>query len=75
MEIIETGRILTLSSGREYVVVTSSIYENKTYVYVANLHDENDTKVCLYDNNELTEVTDEKFLNTIEELLLQDLMQ
>ena len=32
-------------------------------------------KVCLYDNNELTEVNDEKFLNTIEELLLQDLMQ
>lgn len=69
---LETGRILTLSNGKEYVVVTSTVYNDKIYVYVANLNNENDTKVCSYINDELTELVGEE-LEEIEEILLYDL--
>lgn len=70
---LETGRILTLSDGREYVIVTSTVYENRVYVYVANIENENDTKVCAYENNELIEIEDDELLDEVEELLLDDL--
>lgn len=70
---LRTGKILTLRDGREFVIVTSTVYNNKIYIYIVNLDDANDTKVCLYENNELTEITDSELLDEVEAILIDDL--
>lgn len=70
---LATGRILTLENGIEYVIVCSCKYENNDYVYLANLNDDTETKICLYENNIITEVEDEDIIEIIEKKLLEDL--
>lgn len=70
---LATGRILTLENGIEYVIVCSCKYENNDYIYLANLNDDTETKICLYENNIITEVEDEDIIEIIEKKLLEDL--
>ena len=70
---LATGRILTLENGIEYVIVCSCKYENNDYVYLANLNDDAETKICIYKNDIITEVEDEDTIEIIEKLLLEDL--
>ena len=69
---LETGRILLLENGKEYVIVCSVKYENNDYVYLANLNDSNETKVCKYKDNIVKEV-DNDILPVIEKLLIDNL--
>ncbi len=69
----ETGRILTLDNNEKYVIVCSCKYENTDYVYIVDLNDEQNTKICIYKDNTVIEVTDEDVLKTVEGLLLANL--
>ena len=70
---LATGRILTLENGKEYVIVCSCKYENNDYVYLANLNDDAETKICIYKNDIITEVTDEDTIDIIGKILIEDL--
>ena len=69
---VNVGRILTLSDGREYAIAASGVYNNKTYVYIVNIKNKEDLKICSYENDELEEVTDEEFINKLAPILLKD---
>ena len=72
---LETGRVLTLENGKEYAIVSSTEYKNEAYIYIASLENENDTKVCIYKNNEIIEVNDENILQIVEPIFLDNLKQ
>ena len=55
--------ILTLSDKKEYVVVSKILYENKTYLFLIDLNDEMNIKICYLNDDEVIETRD-KELNT-----------
>ena len=48
-------------------------YENNDYVYLANLNDDTETKICLYKNDIITEVTDEDTIDIIGKILIEEI--
>lgn len=63
---LSQGEILTLSDNRKYSVVFTTKHNNDNYVYLIDQDDYTNTMFCVYDNNNLEEVTD---INVIESLL------
>ena len=63
---VEQGEVLTLSDNKTYAVVFTTMYNNRNYIYLIDENDYTNTMFCVYDNNQLEEVTDP---NTIEALL------
>ena len=62
---LEQGEILTLSNNKEYVVVSSIIYQGANYVYLLDCDSYKDYKFCKYEDESLKVVKDESLLKTL----------
>ena len=55
--------ILTLSDNNKYIVVSKVYYNDKDYLYLVDVDNNNNLKFCYLDSDELVEIND-KELNT-----------
>jgi len=55
--------ILTLSDDNRYVVISKAQYENKQYLYLIDINNNENMKFCYIDNYEIVE-SNNKELNT-----------
>ena len=62
---LEQGEILTLSNNKEYVVVSSIIYQGANYVYLLDSDSYKDYKFCKYEDESLKVVKDEELLKEL----------
>lgn len=63
---LKQGDNLTLNDNKEYVVVTTTEYNNKNYVYLISPDDYTNTMICEYDNKDsLQKVTDSELLESL----------
>ena len=60
-----TNKTLTLNDGIIYVVVEQVDYDDKTYLYVVNSEDENDTTFIELNGGNLSTIDPELFKNVI----------
>ena len=72
---IEAGEVLTLSNNKVYSVVSSINYEDNNYVYLIDQDDYSNIMFCRFDEekNELVEVTDNKLLEKLINLVNEEL--
>ncbi len=69
---LNQGEILTLNDNKKYSVVFSTIYNNKSYVYLIDQDDYTNTMFCEYDNeNGLEEVNDSDILENLMKLFVE----
>lgn len=69
---LNQGEILTLNDNKKYSVVFSTIYNNKSYVYLIDQDDYTNTMFCEYDNeNGLEEVSDSDILENLMKLFVE----
>ena len=69
---LNQGEILTLNDNKKYSVVFSTIYNNKSYVYLIDQDDYTNTMFCKYDNeNGLEEVNDSDILENLMKLFVE----
>ena len=69
---------LVLDDDNEYVVVSKTNYNDKSYYYIINNKDNSDFKFCYQDNDELVEIEDDKlikeliplFFNSVKDVLI-----
>lgn len=54
--------IITLDDNNEYVVVSKTVYENKTYYYLINKNNDKGIKFCYEDLGDLVEFNDEELM-------------
>lgn len=64
---LEQGEIITLDDNTEYVVVLPLEYRGNQYVYVSNYNNDDDTKICIVNNDNILEVKDELLLAELDE--------
>ncbi len=62
---LEQGELLNLSNNKEYVVVSSIMYQEANYVYLLDTDTYKDYKLCKYENDVLKKVEDEELLKTL----------
>jgi len=55
--------ILELSDNNRYIVVSKVFYDNKDYLYLVDVNDNDNLKFCYLDNDEIVEISD-KDINT-----------
>lgn len=65
MNVLEQGEILELSNDKEYVVISSIIYQGANYVYIIDTETYKDYKVCKYQEEELEDVTDDELFKNL----------
>ena len=69
---LNRGEILTLNDNKKYSVVFSTIYNNKSSVYLIDQDDYTNTMFCEYDNeNGLEEVNDSDILENLMKLFVE----
>lgn len=69
---LNQDEILTLNDNKKYSVVFSTIYNNKSYVYLIDQDDYTNTMFCEYDNeNGLEEVNDSDILENLMKLFVE----
>lgn len=54
--------IITLDDNNQYVVVSKTIYENKTYYYLIDKNNNTNIKFCYEDLGDLVEFSDEELM-------------
>lgn len=74
MSMIGIGRILTLDNGKEYAIAGHTNYENNDYVYIVNMTDKTDTKICIYKDDIITEIIDEDILKDVKKQIIDELL-
>ncbi len=62
---LEQGELLQLTNDKEYVVVSSIIYQGANYVYLLDTDTYKDFKLCKYEEEQLKVVKDEELLATL----------
>ena len=74
---IEFEDIITLDDKKEYIVVSNINYNEKEYIYIAEIGNPNNTKYAEVENENseiyisIIETTEEKLLNTLKPLFLK----
>jgi len=75
--IINIKDVVTLNDGNEYVVVSKTIYDNKTYYYLVDINDNTNLMFCKEDSDpskkELIEVEDKELVKTLLPLFVNEL--
>lgn len=65
--------IITLSNDIDYIVVKKINYNNLNYYYVADIKKPEDVKFLCEDNNELVEIEDKNYINTLVNIMLPEI--
>ena len=71
----ERGDVLTLSNNVNYVVVTTTTYENNNYVYLINEKDQTDIMFAKYQGEEFERVTDTNVIEKLLQLIMPEMKQ
>lgn len=59
------GDLLTLSNGKEYIVINQIQIDGKNYVYLVTKDGVSGVAVCLLENDTLTTINDGEFLQLL----------
>ncbi len=62
---LDKGDLLTLSNGKEYIVINQLEFEGKNYVYLVTKDGVSGVTVCLLENDTLTTISDVDFLQML----------
>lgn len=62
---LDKGDLLTLSNGREYIVIDQIRIDGKNYVYLVTKDGISCIAVCLFENDTLTIVSDGELLQML----------
>lgn len=62
---LDKGDLLTLSNGKEYIVINQIQIDGKNYVYLVTKDGVSGVAVCLLENNTLTTINDGEFLQLL----------
>lgn len=65
VNMLEKGDLLTLSNGREYIVISQIQIKGKNYVYLVTKDGVSGVAVCLLENDTLTMVNDGELLQSL----------
>lgn len=71
---LKLGEIITLNNKKKYAVVSFASYLDNKYCYLVDLDDFDNIKICLYDQNKLTNVLDENLLKNLENIFIDNIM-
>ena len=73
---LEKNNLITLDGKNEYLIVSKVIYNNTNYLFLVNIYNNEDIKVCYEkkENNQsiVVEVEDELLLNQLILLFAED---
>lgn len=76
MQIVK-GNIITLSDNKKYLVLSKIDYSNEKYLYLSNLEDPVDIKVCREESEneslQLVVVTDKKLIKKLFTYFFKDM--
>lgn len=70
---LEKGKILVLSDEKEYVVVSTTVLDNKNYVYLMCKDDYTNFMFCEYLNDKLINITSKNIIDKLLLLFKEDL--
>lgn len=62
---LDKGDLLTLSNGKEYIVINQIQIDGKNYVYLVTKDGVSGVAVCLLENDTLTTINDGEFLQLL----------
>ena len=62
---LDKGDLLTLSNGKEYIVINQIQIDGKNYVYLVTKDGISGVAVCLLENDTLTTINDGEFLQLL----------
>ncbi len=62
---LNKGDLLTLSNGKEYIVINQIQIDGKNYVYLVTKDGISGVAVCLLENDTLTTINDGEFLQLL----------
>lgn len=62
---LDKGDLLTLSNGKEYIVINQIQFDGKDYVYLVTKDGVSGVAVCLLENDTLTTISDGEFLKLL----------
>lgn len=62
---LDKGDLLTLSNGKEYIVINQIQIDGKNYVYLVTKDGVSGVAVCLLENDTLTTIDDGEFLQLL----------
>lgn len=62
---LDKGDLLTLSNGKEYIVISQIQIDGKNYVYLVTKDGVSGVAVCLLENDTLTTINDGEFLQLL----------
>ncbi len=65
--------IIKLNDGNDYILISKTEYENKTYLCLVNMNDKNDVKFCYLNNDEIILVNKEDLSSTLILQLLKNM--
>lgn len=57
--------VITLSDNNEYVIVSKTNYDSKTYYYIVDINNNSNIKFCYEQENKLIELEDKKTIQAI----------
>lgn len=70
---IDIKDIFTLSDNNEYIVISKTNYQNKTYYYLVDTNNLENLKFCVEDNDSLIEILDQELIRTLIPLLANEI--
>lgn len=70
---IEKYQLVTLNNKKEYFVANTLIFNNQVYGLLINTNEDNDYFITRQKNNKLVRVSDEKELQSIKNLIKENL--
>lgn len=71
--IIDIKDVLTLDDKNDYVVISKTIYENKTYYYLVDNNNNSNLKFCYEENDSLVELEDKELTTKLLPLFLKNI--
>lgn len=70
----EIKDVVTLGDDKQYIVMSTAEFENKRYLFLINLENEKDFKICEEDNEELYEIDDKDLISKVVPILHKKLV-
>ena len=67
---LKLGEIITLNNNKEYIVASTTVHENNNYAYLVEYENNENTKIYLVNENELTEVINKNLIDELENLFV-----
>ncbi len=67
--------VVTLNDDTKYMVMSEAVEQDKRYIFLINIDNNKDYKICSVENGKLFEVKDENLISNIAPTLYKKLIQ